>query len=64
MHIERFSTGRISHYLKPVRIISGKYAIATANLYPSNFVVNINFPFFDSKEAAISFLETNFEREE
>ena len=62
MYIDRFKSGRISHYLKPVETITGKYAIATSNLHPDTFICNMNYPLFSNREDAEKFLSERFEK--
>lgn len=62
MYIKRFKSGRISHYLKSVEIITGKYAIETSNLHPDNFICNMNYPLFNSLLDAENYLSERFEK--
>lgn len=58
--VKRFKSGRISHYLRPVKIITGKYGIETRGFKDSRFICNINFPFFDTEEQAEEYLSIVF----
>ena len=62
MYIKRFKSGRISHYLKPIKIITGRYAVATSNLHPDTFICNINYPLFNSLDEAEAYLSERFEK--
>lgn len=63
-YIKRFkSSNRISHYLRTCKIITGKWAIETRIYNDNVWLVNINFPFFESKEKAESWLSENFEEQ-
>lgn len=63
MYIKRFKTGKVSHYLRPVQLITGRWAIETKIYNKSDFVVNMNYPVFDTFEDADKYLNSQmFER--
>lgn len=59
-YIKRFKNGKISHYLRATQIITGKFAIETRNFNKSDFVVNMNYPMFDTLEDAEKYLSIVF----
>ena len=61
--INRFQNGKIKHFLRPVQIITGKYAIETRNYNKPDFVVNMNYPLFDTLEDAENYLSIVFKEE-
>lgn len=62
MHTKRLSSGKISHYLRPMQLVTGRYAIATSNIYPDNFTMNMNYPIFNSEKEVKEYLDLNFEK--
>lgn len=62
-YVKRFKNGKISHYLRPVKLTTGKYATETRSYKKAEFETNINYPLFDSlpdteKYLSIVFKET------
>lgn len=55
-YVDRFKSGKIMHYLRPCQIIAGKWAIETKNFKGKSYIANINFPLFETLEAAETFL--------
>lgn len=55
-YIKRFKSGKISHFLRPCKIITGKWAIATRNYNKPDFIVNMNYPLFDTEQQAEDYL--------
>lgn len=53
---------KISHYLRTVRLITGKWAIETKNYNSSLYYINVNLPNFNSKKQAEIWLSKNFEQ--
>ena len=59
MYIKRFKTGKVSHYLRPVQIKTGKWAIETKNFKETDFIININYPLFNTLDEANKYLEAH-----
>lgn len=61
-YIKRLKSGRVSHYLRPIKTTTGSYAIETSNLSDKHFEANMNYPLFKSHEDAETYLRERFER--
>lgn len=63
-YVKRFkSSNRISHYLRAVQIITGKWMIETKSFKDNDsYVININFSIFETREKAENWLQERYEK--
>lgn len=54
--IKRFKSRKISHFLRPVQLVTGAWAIETRLFNKPDFEINMNYPLFDTAEQAEEFL--------
>lgn len=62
-YIKRSRTGKTLLFLRAAQIKPQKYAIETKLYNQEAYEININLPFFDTKEEAENYLSEHFEKE-
>lgn len=64
MYIKRLNSGKVSAYLRPCKLATGRYGIETRAMKIPHFELNINLPLFPDRDTAEQWLSENYEQEE